>query len=159
MTNSDNPFLHSKKLWKNVYDRVFFLDNDIAEKEQKDPIRNSQCSEQHHENPQASEVASLHEDSIEVQTGFEDVRGNLLYCLSQCTRWNNIITYFPLYFQNSLWLERVDSLVDGRYSKLNLSLVEVLPPVVTSQITFPGIFSLESRIYFLRPIDYFFWRR
>lgn len=75
MTNSDNPFLHAKKLWKKVYKRVFFQDNDIAVNEQKDLVKNSQYREQHHESPQTSEVGSLQEESSKVmdQAGFGDV--------------------------------------------------------------------------------------
>lgn len=58
MTNTDNAFLHAKKLWKKVYKRVFFQDNSIAEKEQKDPVQNSQYKEEQREITQTSEVGS-----------------------------------------------------------------------------------------------------
>lgn len=84
MTNSDNPFLHAKKLWKKVYKCVFFQDNGIAKKEQTSPVQNCQYREQHHESPQTAEVGSLHDESSKVmdRTGFGDVRRNLLYCLA-----------------------------------------------------------------------------
>lgn len=83
MTNSDNPFLHAKKLWKKVYKCVFFQDSSIAEKEQKNPSRTSQNKEQQHETTQTSEVGSHEEyDKFMDWTGFGDVRRNLLYYLT-----------------------------------------------------------------------------
>lgn len=84
MTNSDNPFLHAKKLWKKVYKRVFFQDNGIAKKEKTDSVKNSQYRDQHHESTQTSEVGLLQDESGKVmdRTGFGDVRRNPLYCLA-----------------------------------------------------------------------------
>lgn len=84
MTNLDNPLLHAKNLWKKVCKRVFSRDNGITEKEQKDPVKNPQHRERHHESPEAPEVGWLQDECGEFtdRTGFGDVRGNQLYCLA-----------------------------------------------------------------------------
>lgn len=84
MTNLDDTFLHAKNLWKKVYKRVFSQDNSLTERKQKDPVKNPQYREHHHESPETPEVGSLQDEFGEFmdRTGFGDVRRNQFYCLA-----------------------------------------------------------------------------